>query len=273
MAFAVEIMDDQGEYHLIGPGADCPCGCDHDDAMEKTHSPWCVPLAEATTATPVPFPKEDDPIPPTAAAVLTDPRLDGNGLWSDNQSKFSVTSGRTVDLMNLRPEDVNVLDIAHSLSRQCRYNGHVGGFLSVARHSLWVADRMEEMAVVNQNVHIIAARDGKAADRLVALWEMAGLLHDAAEAYIGDLVRPLKHGPEMGRIYKETEAKIEAVIAEVFDIGDHGFPPEVRDADNYVLLERELGGEHQRWVWSSTPDEDEAEFLARFRSLQQRRKH
>lgn len=62
--------------------------------------------------------------------------------------------------MDPRPEDVNILDIAHSLSMQCRYTGHVSKFYSVAEHSVHVSNIVpKELA-------------------------MCGLLHDATEAYL-----------------------------------------------------------------------------------------
>jgi predicted HD phosphohydrolase len=69
--------------------------------------------------------------------------------------------------------DICLEDIAHSLSRICRFNGHTQEFYSVAQHSA----EMAQMAV----------RDGEPVE--VARW---CLLHDAAEAYLADLYRPIK---------------------------------------------------------------------------------
>lgn len=127
-------------------------------------------------------------------------------------------TGRKFYLFDSGPEDVDIEDIAHSLSMQCRYNGHVQRFYSVAEHSAYVSA-------------IVAAEMGNEKyDINIALW---GLLHDASEAYIGDVSRPLKHQPEMAR-YRENEQRIMAVIAQKF--GLKGEEPEmVIRADRDIL--------------------------------------
>lgn len=79
-------------------------------------------------------------------------------------------SGRMFWPLDPRPEEVAIEDIAHALSMICRYNGHSRFFYSVAQHSVLVS-------------HHVPAEH--------ALW---GLMHDAHEAYVGDMVRPLKGG-------------------------------------------------------------------------------
>jgi len=75
---------------------------------------------------------------------------------------MSTVSGAWLDAWAPEPDDVDIDDIAHSLSRICRYNGHTQDHYSVAEHSVLVSK-----AVPRQ-------------------WALHGLLHDAAEAYIGD---------------------------------------------------------------------------------------
>ena len=65
---------------------------------------------------------------------------------------------------------MNIDDIAHALSNQCRFAGHVRTFYSVAQHSCLVSDSLPTPAL-----------------------QLAGLMHDAHEAYISDVVSPLKH--------------------------------------------------------------------------------
>lgn len=94
-------------------------------------------------------------------------------------------------------EDVHIEDIAHGLAFQCRFNGQTRAFYSVAQHSLLVC--------------------GLVPSRL----RLAALLHDAAEAYLGDMVKPLKQCfPQFALI----EAKVMAIIGERFAIAGFDAP-------------------------------------------------
>lgn len=175
--------------------------------------------------------------------------LDAQGLHVSKPGSIRTWTGQRVDPLEMAPEEVSIEDIARALSRQCRYNGHVGGFLSVARHSVMVSEHLEPCG------------------RTAALW---GLLHDAAEAYLGDLVRPLKHG-DFGHAYLEAEERVERVIAEAFDL-PYPMPDYVKDADNFVLNEFELGSgadarDGMRDTYQGDPDEDERAFLDAYASL------
>lgn len=106
-----------------------------------------------------------------------------------------------------RPEEVVSEDIAHALSLICRYGGHATRFYSVAEHCVLLS-----YAVSPAN----------------ALW---ALLHDAAEAYVGDMVRPLKRSmPD----YQAVEDGVLHTIALRFDL-TWPMPAEVIDADNRIL--------------------------------------
>jgi 5'-deoxynucleotidase YfbR-like HD superfamily hydrolase len=166
--------------------------------------------------------------------------LDSGGLFVGSPSSIKTFTGR-VDPLNPDVDTINIEDIAHALSRQCRYNGHCEGFMSVARHSIWVAERLDDEGY---NTEV----------------QLTGLLHDAAEAYLGDLVRPLKHTP-FGAMYLEVEAALEAVIAERFSI-PCPMPRAVRDADDWVLTELELPD--RRFTYYGDYKEDETDFLVAF---------
>ncbi|WP_035670040.1 hypothetical protein [Bradyrhizobium liaoningense] len=110
-----------------------------------------------------------------------------------------------------KPEEVDIRDIAHALSLLCRFGGHCYRFYSVAEHSMLVSR--------HSGAH--------------ALW---GLLHDASEAYLIDVPRPLKRGL-VG--YREAEAKLQGVICEAFGLPVEQ-PDEVSRADVALLMDERL---------------------------------
>jgi hypothetical protein len=126
-------------------------------------------------------------------------------------------SGQKFDLANPNADMVHPADIAHSLSMQCRFNGHTSSFYSVAQHCYLVADLVP------------------------AEHQLAALLHDATEAYVGDMVRPLKEGmrdyaERMGvtELYAETELAVWIAICMRFDV-DPILPASVHHADLVAL--------------------------------------
>ena len=157
-----------------------------------------------------------------------------------------------------RPEEVDIEDIAHALSLTCRFGGHCNAFYSVAQHSVFVSELVEE------------------SDSLV------GLLHDATEAYIGDMVRPLKISlPDFSKI----EGEIEKIIFQHFGIIDYD-KKRLKHADNIALYTemRDLMGKPPR-IWNEAekylplipeqrvipvgPRESEILFLERYKELRQ----
>ncbi|WP_245445293.1 HD domain-containing protein [Agrobacterium rosae] len=153
-----------------------------------------------------------------------------------------------------RPHEVFIEDIAHSLSLQCRYAGHCLRFYSVAEHSVLIA----------RSLAAIHAPE-------VAL---AGLLHDAPEAYCVDIPRPLK--PYLTN-YKDIEQKNWLAIAARFQI-DRELPDEVHDSDNRIIADELVNLVPMPWharhnnplgvrlrYWS--PEKAEREFMATFDAL------
>jgi hypothetical protein len=108
-----------------------------------------------------------------------------------------------------RPEEILIEDIAHALSMICRFTGHVARFYSVAEHSVHVSRLVPPQ-------HALAA-----------------LLHDAAEAYLGDIARPIKRMPELAEL-RAAESRLQKAIYQKF-----GLPccePEcVKEADVMML--------------------------------------
>lgn len=119
-------------------------------------------------------------------------------------------TGRAVVLLDPKPEDIDIMDIAHAISMQCRYNGHTSRFYSVAEHCILVSQNVPEED---------------------ALW---ALLHDATEAYVGDMVRPLKRSIPA---FSAAEKLFMDAIVERFDLGQYTMPDSVRDADMAILFD------------------------------------
>lgn len=126
-------------------------------------------------------------------------------------------AGLRFDLSNPSADMIDTLDIAHSLSMQCRFNGHTAEFYSVAQHCLLVADLVP------------------------AEHQLVALLHDATEAYVGDLVRPLKHGMRefcetqgIVSLYDHVEQRVWRAICTRFDLPTE-LPACVQHADLIAL--------------------------------------
>lgn len=110
----------------------------------------------------------------------------------------------------LRPdkEPANIIDIAHSLSNQPRFGGHLSAWYSVAQHCCHVHDLMPK--------------------RL----KLYGLLHDGPEFVIMDLPMPIKRLPAIYKVYKPLERKIESSIFNEFGV-------KVTAADRKLLKDKE----------------------------------
>ncbi len=100
-------------------------------------------------------------------------------------------TGKRLDVMDFKAIDMRLGDIAHALSNLCRFNGHCRVFYSVAEHSVRVSIHAESVA--------LRLKEPLNTPLFVAQCAMFGLLHDAAEAYLGDIVRPTKHRLRMAR--------------------------------------------------------------------------
>jgi len=88
-------------------------------------------------------------------------------------TEVQTYTGRMVDILAPQPDEILIEDIAHALANQCRFNSHTSRYYSVAQHSILVSDLAEELTENKQ----------------AALY---ALLHDAHEAYLGDVVRPVR---------------------------------------------------------------------------------
>ena len=177
---------------------------------------------------------------------------------------LQTVSGRWVNPFDPDPEQLDAGDIARALANLCRFGGHSRVFYSVAQHSVIVSRLVEE-------------RGGDAED------VFAALMHDASEAYLGDMPHPLKHRSPLGAAFKEAEEHLERVIREHFGI--RADVPEIKRADRALLATERRAFSAESWHWPElagvepldleleawTPDRAADEFAARFAELDARR--
>jgi hypothetical protein len=165
---------------------------------------------------------------------------------------MQLVSGRAFWPLDPLPEEIHIEDIAHALAMNCRYGGHSVRFYSVAEHCVHMAS--------------------KAPPGL----ELATLLHDASEAYLADVIRPVK--AHLAN-YKEIEANLERCIAQRFGIA-WPMPAAVKALDEAIIAdERAQAMVPSAFPWSQwkpvpalgvtlqcwTPRRARAEFLLAFR--------
>lgn len=164
---------------------------------------------------------------------------------------FETFTGKLIYPLDLEVGDIDILDIAHSLSNLCRYGGHSEEFYSVAEHSV----RVSFNCLKKDALH--------------------GLLHDASEAYLVDLPRPIKaFMPE----YRQAEDQVQRIIAEKFKL-NWPWPHSVHDADVRMLVtemrdlmkhyinEAKVVKPYKAQITPMTSKQAKREFLKRFKEL------
>jgi len=161
--------------------------------------------------------------------------------------------GSYFDFESPETSDFTLEDIAHGLAMTCRFAGQCSRFYSVAQHSVHVSE-------------FVPPEDA-----------FAGLMHDTAEAFVGDVSKPLK---EMLPQYKEIEKRVEAAIFARVGLS-LPLAPSIKETDIRMLVteQRQLMRNRDDWdytrgmtplafeipTWSA--DEAKARFIDRFRSL------
>lgn len=142
---------------------------------------------------------------------------------------IKVAAGHYVDLMNPDPATIDIESIAAALSKICRFGGHTPSFYSVAEHSV--------MATV------LAANEGYVGEALKAV-----LLHDATEAFLGDMVKPLKVHMSA---YQSVEKRMEQAIADRFGVDFAMFRDVIHRYDMQMLkLEKNRFWPRDKTVWA-----------------------
>ena len=176
-------------------------------------------------------------------------------------------TGRQFWPLDPDPQDICIEDIAHHLALINRFAGATYQPYSVAEHSWRVSRYVEVTVMMRLNV---TRRTPMV--RSAALW---GLLHDAPEAYLVDIPRPVKHSPGM-EAYRAYEDLLEATVATAFDL-PYPMPAVVKEADLILCAteKRDLltNARHERGerlpetIYPVDWTEAERAFLARFAAL------
>lgn len=137
-----------------------------------------------------------------------------------NNCWIETASGNHIDAVNPNPLKININDIAHALSMQCRFVGHCKKFYSVAEHSCFVANIVNGM---------VARELGGEKPKLV----LRALLHDAAEAYVGDLARPYKI---LASDLREVELNLQEIIYKKFMPASRPESEDIKLFDEVALI-------------------------------------
>lgn len=172
---------------------------------------------------------------------------DKNGLfWGDC---IRTASGIYVDVFKPTEDMITIEDIAYGLSHVCRWAGHTKKFYSVAQHSVCVSRRFSFLS-----------------DTILA---MQALIHDASEAYIGDMPSPIKRKLSG---YKKIEESLMTVIAAKFGI-QLPLHPSVKEADlkeleaEHWLLMDVKDGDRINYDFCWSPERARQEFMDRYNQL------
>lgn len=181
------------------------------------------------------------------------------GTAEERVAGFIVTyTGEMIYPLDPEPSRIHIEDIAHALSNSCRFTGHVREFYSVGQHSVLVS--------------LVVAPE----------LALAALLHDASEAYLSDIARPVKQQPGFGEVYRAAEQYLEKAIADRFGL-PFPMPEEVHIADSILLVTEArdlMPGGTSRWskayqeipplptpITPWLPREAETRFLTRYYEL------
>jgi uncharacterized protein len=117
---------------------------------------------------------------------------------------MQTATGKKFSFSNPKPEDIELLDISTALSTMVRFNGHIKEYYTVADHSVNLA------LLIQENFKSFFPQDK------LDIMMLEALMHDAAEAYTGDIISPLKFF--LRKELKPIEGKINEAIAKKFNL-------------------------------------------------------
>ncbi len=125
---------------------------------------------------------------------------------------ITTFTGKKVNPLNLKVEDISILDIAHHLATQNRFVGALPKPVNIAHHSYYV--------------WMLVTGSG---------WDGEALFHDSPEAYLGDVSKWVKQDPRFS-FYREVEDNAWRVICKALDLNDYGSHSSViKEADNLMV--------------------------------------
>lgn len=141
------------------------------------------------------------------------------------KNAMQTFTGKMLDVFDPDPADVDIFDIAHHLALMTRFHGACNQFYSIAQHSVLCCGRADDFQYLQPREDLA----------------LVLLMHDAAEAYVGDIVRPIKRGvPEFAAI----EKRVMSAINQRFDLprvaDNYGFEGVVKQVDNRMLVTEKL---------------------------------
>jgi hypothetical protein len=185
----------------------------------------------------------------------------------NNQAWIQTFTGKKFYPLDPRPEDIDILDIAHGLSMICRFNGQCKRFYSVAEHSVLMTKYMLAFVCWGTLKQVETA-------------QLLTLLHDAPEAYISDVGKPIK---PLLTGYNDVEYVLQCAVNSRFGITKEDeliWGQALKDIDSRILIDEQrqlMPNPPDKWghvgeplgvtieCWS--PARAEREFLEMFYSL------
>jgi len=159
---------------------------------------------------------------------------------------INTYSGKLFSILDPQPEQIDILDIAQGLAFKGHFAGQTPQFFSIAQHSILVADLLESQKLNSELI-------------------LLGLLHDAAEAYIGDMITPIKI---LLPVFQKIENSIVEAIALKYSLNLKLMKVIKYFDDQAKQIEFDSFYKGIRTLNYLTPEESKSQFLTRFYELQ-----